>query len=334
MKKIIIPVMLIVFFVLVASFILLQNKKASPTAEVLPTPTPLAKIKLGYYSNSVTRAFVLIAEKKGFFKKNNIDIKTQGIDTALPTALVSKQINVALQSPTAFITAKANGADIFEIGELTNDFPFLMIAYKTASNIKTIGVPRIGGESYLRAIQMLKKLNVEVGSITFKTTGGGPSMLEALRAGQVDAVIEPSLDWSIIKGQKLLNPEPKIVYDTTSDKSLRNPTVVMVDGDLLKKDVKTLESLSKALIQTNNWIISAADDELSGILEDGGIKKEQAIAMVKDYKSTLGGWKFRPEKEVVREIAGTIEEIENKKFDVDSFVLEKIADSIQREDFK
>ncbi len=332
MKRI--TILFVVIAVLLILGIIFFPINSQKTAKILPTPAPKTKINLGYYKTSATRAFAILAEKKGFFRKYNIDVKTQGIDTALPTALVSKQINVALQSPTAFITAKANGADIFEIGELTNDFPFVMISYKTVSNIKTIGVNRIGGESYLRAIQMLKKLNVEVGSVTFKTTGGGPSMLEALRAGQVDAVIEPSLDWSIIKGQKLLNPEPKIVYDTTSDKSLRNPTVIIVDGDLLKKDVKTLESLSKALIQTNNWIISAADDELSGLLEEEGIKKEQAIAMVKDYKSTLGGWKFRPEKEVVREIAGTIEEIKNKKFDVDSFVLEKIADSLQKEDFR
>ncbi len=319
----------------VVGVLFLTKSKTQKIAKISPTPSvALSKIRLGYLPKSTVRVLIAVADKKGFFKKNNLDVELQGVDSAIATTLVSKRVDVAIDPPLTFLLARANGADIVEVGEVTNDFSFLLLSYKEPQLIRTIGVPRIGGEPYLKVLEILKKLKINASSVTFQATGSGPASAALLKEGKIDAIMQSNLDWLTLKGQKFFPNEPKIVFDTSTDKSLRSPNIIVVDNDFLKKNPKIVESLSKALLEADNWIVSASDDDIVKVLsESDSLEKDRALVLTKVYKDSLLGLKFRPDMQRISEIANSLEEIKDKKFDPSTFVSNNIADSLQKSGF-
>lgn len=334
MKKallIIVPVIVLLAIIGLLTFSRNQNK---PKINLKPAVV-VSKIKLGYLTKGTIRLLVAVADKKGFFDKNNVKVEIQGIDTAIATTLLSKQVDAVIDLPSTFLLARANGADIIEVGEVTNDYPFLLISNpKDASGIRSIGVPRIGGEPYLKALEILKILNINPSSINFQATGSGPSSAVLLKNGKVDAVMESSLDWAVLSEEKFFTDEPKIIFNTTSDKNLRNPNVLVVSKDSLKNNPKGIENFSKALIEANNWIRSAKDEELAKIMSDFGKMEEVRIrAISKVYKESLQGLKFEPDVKTIEAIAKSLAELKDKNFDADSFVSMEIFKSLKNSKF-
>ncbi len=333
-KLLIVALSAAVLLAMLGYLVSVKTQTGSKSAAISPTPVLKPVVKLGYLPKSSLRILVAVADKKGFFKKNNVDVKIYGVENAIATSLVSKQTNVVLDLPSTLLLARANGSDIVEIGEVTNDYPFLLISYKNPSFVKTIAIPRIGGEPHLRALEILKKLNIDSSKVTFQASGSGPASAELLKKREVDAAMLSTFDWSVLKTQTFASDVPKILFDTSKEKDLRNPNIIVVNAEFLKKNKKIMENFSKALIEANNYIKSSKDEELVSTLSAfSQIEDKRALETVKNYKSTLEGWKFKPDLERTIALANTLKEFNDKKFNPATFISLDIFSALEKSGF-
>lgn len=151
-------------------------------------------------SNSNASALtVWVALDKGIFKKHGLDVKYTKVENVgtLPPAL-GKSFDVVFVTPVQAIAAAAQGIPITEVAgsslDTTSD-PNSYLMVKKGSPIKelsdlkgkTIGVLTEVGTLHYGTLNMLKQAGVEPGDIKIKQVDG-PSQLDQLNAGRVDAV--------------------------------------------------------------------------------------------------------------------------------------------------
>ena len=142
---------------------------------------------------------VWVALDKGIFKKHGLDVKYTKVENVgtLPPAL-GKSFDMVFVTPVQAIAAAAQGIPVTEIAGSSLDTSadpnsYLMVKkgspIKQLSDLKgkTIGVLTEVGTLHYATLHMLKKAGVEPGDIEIKQVDG-PSQLDQLNAGRVDAV--------------------------------------------------------------------------------------------------------------------------------------------------
>lgn len=334
MRKVIFAIVLLLLLGGAGIFIY-ATQKNKPDAKVSEkaTVTPF-KIRYGYTKTDVVKVWPIVAQKKGLFKKYNLDVKVQPSDKAVSAVLAGNGLDLANNLAITFILSKANGeADVKEIGEINNDYPFLLITYKKPEEIKTIAISRLGGARHLKAIEALELLNIDPANIEFKNLGDGVTSMAALAEKKIDATALNKADWIMFQQE---NPSQafKVVADTSEGKAPRTPNVLVVRNEFLKKNKEAVENFSKALIETNLWIRSATIDEIVEIIASpDDLTLIQARAYAQIYKESLNNFKFKPDLERTAALIKESSDIKNKTFEAKDFISFDIYDSLNKSGF-
>jgi NitT/TauT family transport system substrate-binding protein len=140
-----------------------------------------------------------VAIDEGIFEKHGLDVeytKVENVGT-LPPAL-GKNFDVVFVTPVQAIAAVAQGIPVTEIAGSSTDTtkdPNSYLMVREGSPIKsledmegkTIGVLTEVGTLHYATLNMLKEAGVDPSSVTIKQVDG-PSQLDQLQAGRVDAV--------------------------------------------------------------------------------------------------------------------------------------------------
>ena len=140
-----------------------------------------------------------VALEEGIFKKHGLDVKYTKVENVgtLPPAL-GKNFDVVFVTPVQAIAAVAQGIPVTEIAgsslDSTKD-PNSYLMVKEGSPLKdlkdmegkTIGVLTEVGTLHYATLNMLKDAGVDPASISIKQVDG-PTQLDQLQAGRVDAV--------------------------------------------------------------------------------------------------------------------------------------------------
>lgn len=335
MKKILIgiAIILVALGVLLFSFNKINEQKK---LAAIPTPTkaPSYKAKLGMIKNGFSEPLTIVASKKGFFKKNDVEVTIQKIEKGISTALVSKQVDAAIDTPGTFIISRANGeADILEIGEVSYDSPAVFLSYKKPEEIKTIGVSRLGGDHYTRTLQALDVLKIDPKKVRFQIIGSSDNSLLALIEKKVDATSMTTQRWNLFKLRNKPSDEFKVLVDSSKYKEIRNPQILVANADFLKTNANAARALLKSLIEADYWIKNAKAEDVAKLIEgENDLKFEEALIFAKNYKDSMGELKFKPDMTRLSEITKEVEQdIKGKKFDIATFVSSDLINSLEKE---
>ncbi len=175
-----------------------KAEKAEEPAPPPPEPAPveLTEVKLGIAIPSYVHAVAWIADDKGFFEKQGLDVEVivMGGSSATMKGLVSGDLDMGLAGGDAVIKADLAGAKLKVFGGVVNRYYHRLVSAKhieTAEQLKgkSVGLPFLGGPQDMAVQVALAQLGLGYGTdVQIKNMGKEYARLVALDDGLVEAI--------------------------------------------------------------------------------------------------------------------------------------------------
>lgn len=155
------------------------------------------KMRIGLSSVSGLHSAVWVAEEKGLFRKNGLDIEVivtgQG-GTAGISALLANDIQMVNSAGDVLVAAALRGGDTVMVASVVNKGLQRLVSkpeIKTPADLKDkrVGVTRIGAVSHSVLLMMLQRWKMNVNDVQVLQLGSSPNMLASLDKGGVDAAV-------------------------------------------------------------------------------------------------------------------------------------------------
>jgi ABC-type nitrate/sulfonate/bicarbonate transport system substrate-binding protein len=165
----------------------------------LPTIPVFAadKIRVGLSSVSATSGSMWVAEEKGLFKKQGVDVEViviGGGASRVVSSLIAGEIQFSVGGGDAVVRAALRGADtVLTAAPLKTGLQRLMVRsdIKTPGELKgkKIAITRFGSASHWVLQLFLRKWEMRPDDIQIVQLGSSPAMLATLEKGGVDGAV-------------------------------------------------------------------------------------------------------------------------------------------------
>jgi len=220
-----------------------------------------SKIVVGYASMSSVATTLWVAQDKGFFAKNGLDVQSifiPGSPTLIAT-LNTGDVHLGYTGATATIGAAVGGLDIKMIAAFANYIQTDLVGrpeIKTANDIKgkRIGVTSIGGTGWMSAMLGLEQLgiNPERDRVSLAAFGDQRVISQALETNTIQGAQLAGIFSQKLKraGYNFLGELDKIPLVGTS---------VVVKADYLTSQRATVRNALRALIEAHGYLINPAN---------------------------------------------------------------------------
>jgi NitT/TauT family transport system substrate-binding protein len=155
------------------------------------------KMRMGLSSVSGLHSAVWVAEEKGLFRKNGLDVEVivtgQG-GTAGISALLANDIQMVNSAGDVLVAAALRGGDTVMVASVVNKGLQRLVSkpeIKTPADLKgkRVGVTRIGAVSHSVLLMMLQRWKMNVNDVQVLQLGSSPNMLASLDKGGVEAAV-------------------------------------------------------------------------------------------------------------------------------------------------
>lgn len=194
----------------------------SPSVSVVPSPSavasavaaantgstgrPLTQITVTHLGDTPSAIWLRLAQDKGIFARNGLQVDDTviGNPNAAIAALVSGQVQMAINGGPPAMAADAGGSDLEFVAVTTPIWNFLLMGGPDIHTIqdlvgKTVGVPSPGSTSEIAMRELFVKYGLPPDSATMFYTGTSANKGPALASGQVAAVtLSPPDDLALV----------------------------------------------------------------------------------------------------------------------------------------
>lgn len=290
MKKIIIGILLL--FVIVGTIIFIITKNSKPDVKD-------NKVKVAEVAHSIFYAPQYIADKKGFFKEEGLDVEfilTPGADK-VTAAVLSKDVDIGFCGSEASIYVyKNNKKDyIVNFASLTNKDGSFIVSREKIDNFsledlkgKYIIGGRKGGMPEMTLEYTLKQNGISLDEVTIDTSVEFANMASAFMSGTGDFVtlFEPS-------ATKLENEGKGYVVASLGEYGGNTPyTSYNALKSYIKNNKITIKKFTKAINKGLEYVDKTDNKTLAKELVDyfPDMKEDELEKMVERYKS-INAWK-------------------------------------------
>src|SRR6266496_4124132 len=219
------------------------------------------KIVVGYASMSSVVTTLWVAQEKGFFAKNGLDVQSVFIPGS-PTLIASintGDVHMAYTGGTATLGAAVGGLDMKIIAAFANFIQTDLVArpeIKTAADMKgkRIGVTSIGGTGWMSAMLALEQIGLvpERDKISLAAFGDQRVISQALETGTIQGASLAGVFSQRLKrmGYNFLGDVEKIALVGTA---------VVVKADYLAGHQTIVRSALRALIEGDGYLLNPAN---------------------------------------------------------------------------
>ncbi|HEV8719207.1 MAG TPA: ABC transporter substrate-binding protein [Candidatus Binatia bacterium] len=219
------------------------------------------KIVIGYASMSSVVTTLWVAQEKGFFAKNGLDVQSVFIPGS-PTLIASintGDVHMAYTGGTATLGAAVAGLDMKIIAAFANFIQTDLVArpeIKTAADMKgkRIGVTSIGGTGWMSAMLALEQIGLspERDKISLAAFGDQRVISQALETGTIQGGALAGVFSRRLKrsGYNFLGEVEKIPLVGTS---------IVVKADFLASHQATMRNALRALIEGHGFVLNPAN---------------------------------------------------------------------------
>ena len=290
MKKIIIGILLL--FVIVGTIIFIITKNSKKVVKD-------NKVKVAEVAHSIFYAPQYIADKKGFFKEEGLDVEfilTPGADK-VTAAVLSKDVDIGFCGSEASIYVyKNNKKDhIVNFASLTNKDGSFIVSREKIDNFsledlkgKYIIGGRKGGMPEMTLEYTLKENGISLDEVTIDTSVEFANMASAFISGTGDFVtlFEPS-------ATKLENEGKGYVVASLGEYGGNTPyTSYNALKSYIKNNKNTIKKFTKAINKGLEYVSKTDNKTLAKELVDyfPDMKEDELEKMVERYKS-INAWK-------------------------------------------
>jgi len=219
------------------------------------------KIVVGYASMSSVVTTLWVAQEKGFFAKNGLDVQSVFIPGS-PTLIASintGDVQMAYTGGTATLGAAAGGLDLQIIAAFANFIQTDLVArpeIKTAADMKgkRIGVTSIGGTGWMSAMLALEQIGLvpERDKISLASFGDQRVISQALETGTIQGGALAGVFSRRLKrsGYNFLGEVEKIPLVGTS---------LVVKADYLSNHGPIVRNALRAVIEGHGYVLNQAN---------------------------------------------------------------------------
>jgi ABC-type nitrate/sulfonate/bicarbonate transport system substrate-binding protein len=220
-----------------------------------------AKVVIGYASMSSVATTLWVAQEKGFFAKNGLDVQTifiPGSPTLIAT-INTGDVQMAYTGGTATLGAAVGGLDMKIIAAFSNfvqtDF-VVRPEIKTAADVKgkRIGVTSIGGTGWMSAMLAMEQLGLspERDRISLAAFGDQRVISQALETGTIQGASLAGVFSQRLRrmGYNFLGEVEKIPLVGTS---------IVVKADYLAAHQAIARSALRALLDGHGYLLNPAN---------------------------------------------------------------------------
>lgn len=288
MKKIILSV---VFVLLISGFLIFVTSKPNTKKE--------EKIKVAEVAHSIFYAPQYIADKKGFFKEEGLDVEfilTPGADK-VTAAVLSKDVEIGFCGAESSIYVYNNNKKdyIVNFAALTNKDGSFIVSREKIKDFKLEDLKgkyiiggRKGGMPEMTLEYTLKENNINLDEVTIDTSVEFANMASAFISGTGDFVtlFEPS-------ATKLENESKGYIVASLGEYGGEVPyTSYNALKSYLKENKDTVKKFTKAINKGLDYVSKTDDETLASELIDyfPDMTKNELKTMVKRYKK-INAWK-------------------------------------------
>ena len=220
-----------------------------------------AKVVIGYASMSSVATTLWVAQEKGFFAKNGLDVQTifiPGSPTLIAT-INTGDVQMAYTGGTATLGAAVGGLDMKIIAAFSNfvqtDF-VVRPEIKTAADVKgkRIGVTSIGGTGWMSAMLAMEQLGLspERDRISLAAFGDQRVISQALETGTIQGASLAGVFSQRLRrmGYNFLGEVEKIPLVGTS---------IVVKADYLAAHQAVARGALRALLEGHGYLLNPAN---------------------------------------------------------------------------
>jgi ABC-type nitrate/sulfonate/bicarbonate transport system substrate-binding protein len=220
-----------------------------------------AKVVFGYASMSSVATTLWVAQEKGFFAKNGIDVQSvfiPGSPTLIAT-INTGDVHMAYTGATATLGAAVGGLDMKIIAAFSNFIQTDLVVrpeIKTPGDLKgkRIGVTSIGGTGWMSAMLGLELagLNPERDKISLAAFGDQRVISQALETGTIQGASLAGIFSQRLKraGYNFMGDLEKIPLVGTS---------VVVKTEFLANHPATARNALRALLEGHGYLLNPAN---------------------------------------------------------------------------
>lgn len=287
-----------------------EATKPAPTVAAARPPAKMEKVTLSIPSAGFADLFTVVAEKKGFYRDEGLEIDKQVVKSDISVkATIAGEIDFNRSIGTA-LRAAAQGLAIKGIVAAQTRPPQLLVArpeYKTVQDIKgkLVAIDAVQGTTHVMMQIILKHFNMNPDKdVTVVAVADSPTRLQMVKAGTAQAAM---LDLALAikaesEGLKILANAADITERimggiATSDKKIKeNPDQVL---RFTRATVKALQFMREPknkdeLIQMMMTEVQLSKEEatktyemgIKGFSEDGSVAEAAVQAEIDDAKAT------------------------------------------------
>ena len=171
---------------------------ATPASATAAAPTPaqrpaaVDRVKLSTAGRSMTTMPIQIANLKGFFLAEGVEVEMVYADNTVGVAAVANgDVEFMTQADTA-VLGQLQGLPLKAIAWTAIRPPYVIVSQPTIQSPaelvgKTMGVSQVGTTPYIAITNALRVLGVDPSQINFRNAGNDQARLTSLASGQVDA---------------------------------------------------------------------------------------------------------------------------------------------------
>ena len=250
------------------------------------------KITIGVGGKSLLYYLPLtIAEKKGFFKEQGLDVDIQDFAGGSKSlqALVGGSVDVVAGAYEHTIRMQAKGQDIRAAVELGR-FPAIVIAVKKGVKFDgpadfkgmKIGVTAPGSSTNMMLNFVLAKAGLTPQDVSIIGVGSAASAVASVRNGQLDAIshLEPVLTMLEQSG------DIRVLYDTRTEAGTRdlfggsNPAaVIYAKKSFMDANPNTMQAVVNAEYKALQWMKAATPEEVAAVVPEEYLLGDKKLYM-------------------------------------------------------
>ena len=219
------------------------------------------KVVVGYASMSSVATTLWVAQEKGFFAKNGVEVQTIFIpgSPTLIASLNTGDVNFGYTGGTATLGAAVGGLDVKIIAAFSNHIQTDLVVrpeIKSAADLKgkRIGVTSIGGTGWMSAMLGLEQLglNPERDKISLAAFGDQRVISQALETGTIQGASLAGVFSQRLKrsGFNFLGELEKIPLVGTS---------VVVKADYLASHQGVARAVLRAMLEGHGYLLNPAN---------------------------------------------------------------------------
>lgn len=224
------------------------------------------KVVIGYGSMSGGFGSFWIAQEKGYFKEQGLDVQLLYTRTTTGLqVLASGQVDLMGTGCAEFFEANRSGFHNKVIASLFEFNLYLIASRKEITDPKmlvgkTVAVNRIGDTGHLSARFAFRRAGVDPDRITYVQIGSTPERFSALSSGAVAAAVQNGS----VKPLVLANGQ-NILIDLQNRDNASCLGGIGAATEFLRKNPRTVEAMLRAIAKGNAYLAEGPEAEVKAI---------------------------------------------------------------------